>query len=70
VHPTSGSLRVFQAFFWLWAFRRFDGDSTPAQPPVTRAVGLSKQNKGNEKSENHQQNSNPFRSDYSNLGIL
>jgi hypothetical protein len=39
VHPTCGSPRDLQAFFWLWAFSTSQSESTPAHTRVTQAVG-------------------------------
>jgi len=38
VHPTSGILRDFQAFFWLWAFSTSQTFSQPAHLRVTQTV--------------------------------
>jgi hypothetical protein len=39
VHPTCGSLRDLQAFFWLWVFSTSQTLSTPAHTRVTQTVG-------------------------------
>jgi len=38
VHPTSGSLRDLQVFFWLWFFSTSQTLFTPAHLRVTPAV--------------------------------
>jgi len=45
VHPTLGSLRDLQAFFWLQVFSTSQTLSTPAPARVTQTVGtpLAKQ---------------------------
>jgi hypothetical protein len=40
VQRTGGSLRHFQAFFWLRAFSTSQAFSQPAHPPLTQTVGL------------------------------
>jgi hypothetical protein len=39
VQRTGGSLRHFQAFFWLRAFSTSQAFSQPAHPPLTQIVG-------------------------------
>jgi hypothetical protein len=39
VQPTSGTRRVFQAFFWLWVFSGSLAESRPAHLRLTQAVG-------------------------------
>ena len=42
VHPTCGSRRDLQAFFWLWAFPISQALSTPAHSRVTQTVSQPK----------------------------
>jgi len=42
VQPTSGTLRVFRAFFWLWVFSGSPAASRPAPAPVTHTVRRSR----------------------------
>jgi hypothetical protein len=38
MHPTCGSLRDLQAFFWLWVFSTSQSESTPTHTRVTQTV--------------------------------
>jgi hypothetical protein len=44
VQRTGGSLRDFQAFFWLRAFSTSQAFSYPTHPPLTQTVSLLSSN--------------------------